>query len=189
MVEHCLYGVKVHADIDLFERPVPLSAVAPGEHAPLELCQGNGESPTRGDYAHTTRLFSSHGRALYLHSDRPLAPGASGQIWCMEVVGVVRFTWRGCESVVYYELDGEATRDLLAFWFVHIFLPLYLTLERGYDFIHSAAVEIDACPVLFLAPSTGGKRADRLVKEDRKKCERGLPSRGARGGRQGGRTL
>ena len=50
----------------------------------------------------------------------------------------------------------KCSQALLAFWFVHIFLPMYLTLERGWDFIHAAAVEVDNRPILFIAPSTGG---------------------------------
>jgi hypothetical protein len=73
------------------------------------------------------------------------------------VTDVVSFTWSGGSSAIYYQLHQQGTQDLLTFWFVHIFLPLYLTLERGYDFIHSAAVEIAGEPVLFIAPSTGGK--------------------------------
>ena len=50
---------------------------------------------------------------------------------------------------------------------MHIFLPLHLTLERGYDFIHAAAIEVDSSPVLFIAPSNGGKStlADYFLKQ------------------------
>jgi hypothetical protein len=34
---------------------------------------------------------------------------------------------------------------------------MYLALERNYDFIHCAGVEIEEQPVLFIAPSMGGK--------------------------------
>jgi hypothetical protein len=63
----------------------------------------------------------------------------------------------GGESVIGYQLHENGCWPLLVFWFVHIFLPLHLTLERGYDFIHAAAVEVDRRPILFIAPSTGGK--------------------------------
>ena len=71
--------------------------------------------------------------------------------------GVVSFSWTGSDASIYYQLHEQGRQDLLVFWFVHIFLPLHLTLEHGYDFIHCAAVEIDEQPVLFIAPSTGGK--------------------------------
>lgn len=160
MIEHCLYGVKVFCDFPLFDRPAPVSAVAPGEHAALELRQaGAGEvsPPGPGSLASKTPLYSTHGRELFLLTDREQARSVSGQPWCLEVEGVVSLTWTGGEPLVYYQLHAEGTRALLVFWFVHIFLPLHLTLERGYDFIHAAAVEVDEQPILFIAPSMGGK--------------------------------
>ncbi|MEM9090607.1 MAG: hypothetical protein AAGC93_17890 [Cyanobacteria bacterium P01_F01_bin.53] len=102
-------------------------------------------------------LEASHGRDLYLHSDRELALSSKERPWRFQVAEVVSFAWVGGGSVIEYELHESGNRDLLAFWFVHIFLPLFLTLERGYDFIHAAAVEVDNQPILFLAESTGGK--------------------------------
>ncbi|PLW68406.1 hypothetical protein [Pseudohalioglobus lutimaris] len=99
----------------------------------------------------------THGRQLSLYSDRPLAASAPGQPWCLEVDAVVRFHWQSGEQLIHYELLDGGNRQLLVFWFTHIFLPLHLTLERGYDFLHAAAVEMAGGPVLFLAPSTGGK--------------------------------
>lgn len=156
MVEHCLYGVKVYSDFDLFGRPVPVAAVAPGEHAALHLRQLiDGGAQVK--YPQTFPLYTTHGRELLLHTDRELARSEQGQAWCLEVKGVVSLTWVGGGSDIYYQLCDEGTQPLLVFWFVHIFLPLHLTLERGWDFIHSAAVEIQGQPVLFIAPSTAGK--------------------------------
>jgi len=156
VVEHCLYGVKVLSDLPLFDRPVPISAVAPGERAPLEL-QSLEHLDTPDVYATSIHLYSTHGREVLLHTDRELAGSAFGQPWCLEVEGIVRFSWIGGEPAVRYQVCDNGTWSLLVFWFVHIVLPLYLTLERGYDFIHAAAVEVDQQPILFVAPSTGGK--------------------------------
>ena len=156
MVEHCLYGVKVLSDLPLFERPLPISAVAPGEHAPLGLRPWE-RLLTPADYAISIHLYSTHGREVLLHTDRELASSALGQPWCLEVEGIVRFSWIGGEPVIRYQVCDRGSWPLLVFWFVHIVLPLYLTLERGYDFIHAAAVEVDQNPILFVAPSTGGK--------------------------------
>ena len=165
MVEHCLYGVKVFSDAPLFDRPVPVSAMAPGEHAALQLREQAGGGQAGGDVAgqgtaalpETFPLYQTHGRELYLHTDRELARSAPGQPWCLQVDGVVSFSWTGGQPVIEYQLHERRSQALLVFWFVHIFLPLHLTLERGWDFIHAAAVEVDAQPVLFIAPSTGGK--------------------------------
>jgi hypothetical protein len=156
VVEHCLYGVKVFCDLPLFDHPVLISAVAPGEHAALELLSLNDGGVQRY-YKESIPLYTTHGREVLLHTDRELASSAPGQPWCLEVEGMVSFTWTGSEPVIRYQIHDNGTWPLLVFWFVHIFLPLHLTLQRGYDFIHAAAVEVDEQPILFIAPSTGGK--------------------------------
>ena len=154
MIEHCLYGVNVFCEFELFGREVPSSAVAPGEHAALELRRASSGLEAGSQ---VVPLYETHGRELVLHTDRPLALSEPGQCWCLEVRDVVSFHWVGGRTLIEYELHSEGTQALLVFWFVHIFLPLQLTLERGYDFIHSAAVEVHGKPLLFIAPSTGGK--------------------------------
>lgn len=156
MVEHCLYGVKVFCELPLFDRAVPISAVAPGEHETLEL-RLLGDVGAQEIYTESTSLYCTHGREVLLHTDRELASSAPGQPWCLEVAGVVSFTWTGSKPLIHYQIHDNGSWSLLVFWFVHIFLPLHLTLERGYDFIHAAAVEVDEQPILFIAPSTGGK--------------------------------
>lgn len=156
MVDHCLYGVRVVSDFDLFGRPVPLTATAPGEHDTLRL-ENAGTGEAVDALSNAIPLFSNHGRDLLLLTDRPLALSVGGQPWNLEVRDVVSLSWTGGDPTVRYRLHNEGTRELLVFWFVHIFLPLHLTLERGWDFIHAAAVEIDDNTVLFVAPSTGGK--------------------------------
>ncbi len=156
MVEHCLYGVKVYCDRPLFEQPVLLSAVAPGEHEALQLLPVV-DSYAPAVYPVSFHLYSTHGREVFLRTERELAVSAPGQAWCLEVVGVVSFTWNGRAPEIFYQLHDNGTWPLLVFWFVHMFLPLHLTLERGWDFIHAAAVEVGERPILFIAPSTGGK--------------------------------
>ncbi len=156
VIEHCLYGVKVFCDFPLFDWPAPVCAVAPGEHAALELRPAAAAGEPRA-YTESFPLYETHGRELYLHSDRDMARSVPGQPWCLEVEKVISFSWTGGEPTIEYQLHDEGTQALLVFWFVHIFLPLHLTLERGWDFIHGAAVEVDAQPILFIAPSTGGK--------------------------------
>ncbi|MCB1698955.1 MAG: hypothetical protein KDI34_22250, partial [Halioglobus sp.] len=112
MIEHCLYGVKVFCDIPLFDRPVPVSAVAPGEHAALRLCEqaegrqaaGEGAGQGTATLPETFPLYQTHGRELYLDTDRELARSAPGQSWCLRVEGVVSFSWTGGQPVIEYQL-------------------------------------------------------------------------------------
>lgn len=151
-----MYGVKVFSDFALFGRPLPVTAVAPGEHQALNFIQ-LPDAARLPELPEALLLYQAHGRELWLYSDR--SPGCSvpGQSWQMAVAGLVSFQWHGGEPTLYYQAGQACTQELLVFWFVHLVLPLYLTLERSYDFIHAAAVEVADEPILFIAASTGGK--------------------------------
>ena len=102
-------------------------------------------------------FYQAHGRHVYLYSDRVFDTSENGQPWCYEVKDVVRFYWVGGERTIFYELDEQGDANLLSFWFVHLLLPLFFTLESMYDFLHAGAVEVAGKPILFIAPSMGGK--------------------------------
>lgn len=167
-----LYGIEVSSPFSLFDTPTSASTRAPGDHAPVRLrAQGLTSNPAQAgaerpgpapvalhpELSEEISFTMTHGRELFLRTDRPLADSTPGQPWCLEVGEVARFRWSGADDTVYYEMLEQGEQRLLAFWFVHIFLPLHLTLERGYDFLHASAVEVGGRPVLFIAPSTGGK--------------------------------
>ncbi len=102
-------------------------------------------------------FYQAHGRKVYLYSDRDLETSENGQSWCYEVQNVVRFYWAGGERTIFYEPAESGDANLLGFWFVHLLLPLFFTLENMYDFLHAGAVEVAGRPILFIAPSMGGK--------------------------------
>ena len=154
--EYCLYGASIAADIPLFTRPGPPTVPISGSFQPVRLVELSHVKnlpalPIRHEF------FQAHGRSLWLESDRGDESICPGQAWQLTVEEVVSFGFVSGEPTVYYRLQGKGSRALLAFWFTHLFLPLYLTIERGYDFIHAAAVEVDEHPILFIAESTGGK--------------------------------
>lgn len=101
--------------------------------------------------------FEGHGRVLSIYTDRDFARSVSGQPWYFEVNGIARFHWTGGDTRISYDILAESNDELLAFWLIHIFLPLWFTLEGQYEFIHAGAVEIGGNPILFMAPSMGGK--------------------------------
>ncbi len=102
-------------------------------------------------------LYWAHGRNVYLYSDREFDGSEAGQPWCYEVEDVVKFYWAGGERTIYYALGEKGDAALLGFWFIHLLLPLYMTLENMYDFFHAGAVEVEGKPIFFIAPSMGGK--------------------------------
>jgi hypothetical protein len=148
-----LYGVPVQADLEFFEhagalRPAALDA------APVTLTRSASPLSLSPEQL---PLYQTHGRVINLYSDRLMGPSQLGQPWQFVVADVLILSWVGGSADVQYQLLEHGTQELLVFWFAHIFMPIYLTLERSFDFIHAAAVELGNRPVMFIAPSTGGK--------------------------------
>jgi len=147
-----IYGIEIHSDLT-FPLELPDRGVT---HQKLVLTsripRGLKDAITCG-----FPLYMTHGRKVFLYSDRVFDGTEPGQPWCYEVEGLLRFYWRGGSQTIYYEFKKNINAYLLSFWFIHLLLPLYLTLEKKYDYLHAGAVEIDERPVLFIAPSMGGK--------------------------------
>ena len=147
-----VYGTKIKSDIDfpldLLHKTEVRYEVELSSKVPAEL----KKSITCGFY-----LYWAHGRDVILYSDREFDGSEIGQPWCYEVQNIVKFYWIGGERTIYYELGEKGDVNLLSFWFIHLLLPLYMTLENMYDFLHSGAVEVEGKPIFFIAPSMGGK--------------------------------
>jgi len=161
-----VYGTQIESDQPLFSDPYS-GPHAITSRAALKFLKCPDITHFQGlDIGR--RFQSSHGRELILYSDREFAQSIKGQRWSFNVKDVVSFYWVSGQRTIYYEIQNEANKDLLTFWFVHIFLPIYFTLEEIYDFLHAGAVEIDEKPVLFIAPSMSGKSTltDYFIKQD-----------------------
>lgn len=147
-----IYGTKIKSDIafplELFNDSAVRYEIELSSKVPEKLKQ----AITCG-----FPLYWAHGRNVILYSDRVFDGSDPEQPWCYEVKDVIRFYWVGGARTIYYELDEKGDANLLSFWFVHLLLPLYFTFENMYDFLHAGAVEIEGAPVLFIAPSMGGK--------------------------------
>ena len=127
-----VYGTKIISDIAF-----PLDLHEEGEtRYELHLVSGVSDKLHRSVTCGFP-LYWSHGRKVYLYSDRLFDGSEKGQPWCYEVKDIVRFYWVGGEAKIYYELDEKGNTELLSFWFIHLLLPLYFTLEDKYDFLHA----------------------------------------------------
>lgn len=150
--DYLAYGVSLDADLNLGE------FLHSSEHSKVGLLvrRVNGEA-VQADLEHCDRMFTSHGRELFIHSDSPFGSSRPGQPWCIEVKGVVSFYWISGQPLIEYVVGEAYEENLVAFWLIHIFLPIYLTMEHGYDFLHAGAVDVAGRTILFIAPSMGGK--------------------------------
>lgn len=147
-----LYGTKINADIELPLHYDNSAATKYEINFSSKIPYGLKKSITCGFH-----FYVSHGRNVYLYSNREFEGNQKEQPWCYEVENIVKFYWVSGERSIYYELDDKGDLHLLSFWFAHLFLPLYMTMEEMYDFIHAGAVTVEGRSVFFIAPSMGGK--------------------------------
>ena len=109
------------------------------------------------DTVYKNSFRNNQGRDLALYTDRPFARTVTGQRWAFEIEGVVTFFWCSGEMTIDYVPAKNFTLELLEYWTLHIVLPIFLTIEEHYYFLHAGAVEIEGLPILFAAESFGGK--------------------------------
>ncbi len=147
-----VYGTHIVSDIDL-----PLDLSHPTAVRYEVALVATAPDALKNAITYGFPFYQAHGRKVYLYSDREFDGSEAEQPWCYEVKDVVRFYWIGGEQTIYCELDKKGDANLLGFWFIHLLLPLYFTLEERYDFLHAGAVEAEGKPILFIAPSMGGK--------------------------------
>ena len=147
-----VYGTRILSDVDL---PLDLSHHTAARFD-VELVT-TVPALLKNSITYGFPFSQAHGREVYLYSDREFNGSHRGQPWCYEVKDVVRFYWVGGEPMIFFELDEKGNVNLMCFWFIHLLLPLYFTLEERYNFLHAGAVDVDDKPVLFIAPSMGGK--------------------------------
>jgi hypothetical protein len=147
-----VYGTKIHTDINF---PLKLPRTAETKYE-LKL---SANPPAELINAITCGIpfYQAHGRRVYLYSNQAIDSSKPSQPWCYEIKDALRFYWWGGEKTIYYVLDKNGNSKLLSFWFIHLLLPLFFTLEHMYDFLHGGAVEVNSKPIMFIAPSMGGK--------------------------------
>ena len=147
-----LYGCKVQSDFSF-----PLKLPERGEYRDEILLRKGLPADLLESIRCGRHLYDTHGRRVFFYTDRPLDTPVPGQPYCYEAENVARFYWRHGERSVYYERLAEGDADRFAFWFIHLFQPLYMTFEELSISFHSGAVEVDGDAIAFIAPSMGGK--------------------------------
>jgi hypothetical protein len=96
-------------------------------------------------------------RDVTLSTDRDFTQPTQDQNWLFHVDNVISFTWQTQGGKISYTFLEEATKDIFRFWLYHLVLPIYFSIAQIYKFLHAGAVEVEGKPILFMAPSFGGK--------------------------------
>ena len=132
-----VYGTKITADIAF-----PLALPDRGQtRDELHLSSGVPEALFRRITCGFP-FFWSHGRMVYLYSDRLFDGTESGQPWCYEVKEVVRFYWVGGEKTIYYALDEKGDAALRA-------LPCRRLIRRLANVTAFGALNVGRCAQTF----------------------------------------
>jgi len=108
-------------------------------------------------FTHEMVATENQGRRLKLCSSHAYASTAKEKRWLFEVEGVHSVFWKSGSHSLHYVKGEHFSETLLHYWVLHVVLPVFFIIEGIYDFLHAGAVEIDGEPVLFIAPSMGGK--------------------------------
>lgn len=153
---YVVYGARLECDLDLSRYLSRYLMGGETTRYPVRIAEQLPAIPQQYS-EHTSIRFKGHGREMALFSDTEPAALNTGHNWCFEVKDIVRFSWVKSAHNVAFERGKLCTEELLAFWLIHIFLPIYFTLEGCYEFIHASAVEVEGAAILFTGPSHGGK--------------------------------
>ncbi len=95
-------------------------------------------------------------RTRYL-SKFPFEESDENFTWALDIKDVLTLIWDAHNQNIIYVKGENYTLVRLRFWIYHTFFPLVLELKQKYHILHVGSVEIEGKPILFSAPSFGGK--------------------------------
>lgn len=104
-----------------------------------------------------TTWVEMSGQEVRYYSTLPFEKTYQTSTWALEVKDAVTLIWNAPSKNISYIKGKNYTPHRLRFWIFHTFFPIVLELERVYRILHVGSVEIKGKPVLFSAPSFGGK--------------------------------
>ena len=115
------------------------------------------ENSFSSDSSYILYLNNNQYRIVSITSDRSFENLEANQNIYFHIEDVITFFVRLNSKKIYFKYHKLGNQELLKYWLFHTFLPILLTLENRYYFIHAGAVEVDKKPILFIANSFGGK--------------------------------
>ncbi len=97
------------------------------------------------------------GTVARYHSHIPFSQEHSDRSWGLEVKDILSLLYSSEGDTIYYRKDKAYRPDRLRFWVYHTFFPISLERRGIYHILHVGSVEVAGRPILFSAPSFGGK--------------------------------
>lgn len=108
-------------------------------------------------YIYSYLYQNNQNRHIALMTDHEHTSVDAGQNWVFYVEDVVNFQWTNGENSIRYCMIDPTKGDIREYWLVHIVIPMFLSMQKSYYFIHAGSVLIEDKLVAFIAPSFGGK--------------------------------
>ncbi len=103
------------------------------------------------------KFYERQNRQLAFYSDLKQQLPVRGQHWFFDIKDVLSFSWESYTSTIYYQPHQLYSDKLFKYWLLHTVLPLYLTVEQVYTFLHASSVQIGEYAVLFTGDTMAGK--------------------------------
>ena len=121
----------------------------------ININEVNSVSLTNSSYR--VDFQTNQDREIYLRTTSLLETFSMPDRWFFCVEDVVSFLCNGNTQQLYYKKELHYSDDLMRYWLIHIVLPLALTLDATYYFLHTGSVNINNKAVLFTGESYAGK--------------------------------
>jgi len=115
------------------------------------------DSISQEDFPCRINFTTNQGRTIYLSAKSAFESSPSLKEWLFCIEGVVSFLCIGDSHQLYYKKEQHYTDALMHYWCMHIVLPIALTLDATYYFLHTGSVNINNKAVLFTGESYAGK--------------------------------
>jgi len=151
MFNFIICGTKVTTDT-IFISKLPISG-SYKEHIKLSIL----DNTYNYNITYKSLLHKAHQRKVYIGSNDTLNKLNQNQQFCYEVQDIVKFYWIHNKKQIHYEILSNGTQLLLEFWFLKLFYPLYLTIEKSSLFFHASSTLVNNNPIIFIAKSMSGK--------------------------------
>ena len=109
------------------------------------------------DYQYEISFYTNQNRTIYLKTLDNFDTAKKFDKWIFVVEGVVSFLCDTNTKQILFQKDYNYQTKLMEYWLIHIVLPIYLSLDSTYYFLHAGSVNINAKAILFSGNSHSGK--------------------------------
>jgi len=109
------------------------------------------------NFPYRVDFHTNQKRTIHLCAKSNFREESALEEWIFVVDGVVSFIGNSKQKKIEYFEDLEYSDSLMEYWLIHIVLPMLLSLDRTYYFLHVGSVVVDNMGILFSGDSYAGK--------------------------------